>query len=196
MSFDNLRDRLASANPNPPTEPVDPPDSERAQALLEEIVSTTTTAPNRGGVTAGRTRLVGAVAAALALVMGGAALIGNLGSSDVPLVLAANGADAMASCLPFDEAILAEMSPAFAGTVIGLTESVATIEVDRWYAGEPAETVELRYTPGFEALIGTPAMEIGQRYLITAAGGAVNGCGYSGIATPEYEAAFDRAFGN
>ena len=34
----------------------------------------------------------------------------------------------------------------------------------------------------------------GQRYLLTATGGVVNGCGFSGPATPELERAFDEAF--
>ena len=143
-----------------------------------------------------RPRLVAAVAAALVVVLGVAGAITGFGSDDdpAPLVLTANGSDALASCLPFDVAILADMSPAFAGTVVTLTESVATLEVDRWYTGGDAEVVEIGYTPGFEALIGTPTLEVGQRYLITAAQGVVNGCGYSGLATPDLEAAFAQAF--
>jgi hypothetical protein len=87
------------------------------------------------------------------------------------------------------------MSPAFGGTVVELTDSVATIEVDRWYTGGDAEIVDIQYTPGFEALIGTPTLEVGQQYLITATDGVVNGCGYSGLATADYEAAFAAAFG-
>ena len=138
-------------------------------------MSTPTTATTQPRVDQRRFRLVGAVAAALALVVGGAAIFGGLGSGDqpAPLVLTANGGDAMASCLPFDVTTLAGMSPAFAGTVTELTDSVATIEVDRWFTGGDAEIVELNYTPGFEALIGTPALEVGQRYLITASNGAV-----------------------
>ena len=197
MNDDDLRNRMAASDPTPPSEPVDPITSDRARALMEDIMSTPTTATTQPRVDQRRFRLVGAVAAALALVVGGAAIFGGLGSGDqpAPLVLTANGGDAMASCLPFDVATLAGMSPAFAGTVIELTDSVATIKVDRWFTGGDAETVEVNYTPGFEALIGTPALEVGQRYLITASDGAVNGCGYSGIATPDYESAFDEAFG-
>ncbi|MEX2422498.1 MAG: hypothetical protein WD990_00835 [Acidimicrobiia bacterium] len=142
-----------------------------------------------------RVRLIGAVAAALVVVMGGVGLFGGFGSEPSPLVLSAEGSDALASCLPFDVAILEGMSPAFGGTVVELTDSVATLEVDRWFTGGDAEIVEISYTPGFEALIGTPSLEVGQRYLITATDGVVNGCGYSGVATPEYEASFEQAFG-
>jgi hypothetical protein len=192
MTDDDLRNRLAASNPTPPSEPVDPITSGRARALMENIMTTTDSKPR---LEPRRYRLVGAVAAALVVVIGGAALLGGPGTAGEPLVLAGPGGDALASCLPFEVSTLGGMSPAFGGTVVELTDSVATLEVDRWFTGGDAETVEIEYTPGFEALIGTPTLEMGQRYLITAADGVVNGCGYSGLATPEYEAAFEQAFG-
>lgn len=192
MNDDDLRLRIAASNPTPPEETVDPVTSDRARELMEDIMSTATKSSRAGQQ---QVRLIGAVAAALVVVIGGAALFGGLGSEPDPLVLSADGGDALASCLPFDVATLADMSPAFGGTVVGLTESVATLEVDRWFTGGDAAVVEVHYTPGFEALIGTPTMEVGQRYLITASDGAVNGCGYSGVATPDYEASFEQAFG-
>lgn len=189
---DELRRRLQASNPTPPSEPVDPVDSDRARALMEDIMSTETAQP---AAPARRTyRLVTAAAAALVVVVGAAALLTGIGTSE-PLVLTGEAGDITAICLTFDEATLATMSPAFAGTVTELTDSVATLEVDRWYTGGDAEVVEIEYTPGFEALIGTPTLEVGQTYLITATDGVVNGCGYSGLATPELEATFERAFG-
>ncbi|MDX1449245.1 MAG: hypothetical protein R3246_09300 [Acidimicrobiia bacterium] len=157
-------------------------------------MSTQTEAPR---VERTRNRLVAAVAAAVAVAVLGFGLAGGLGSGDdpAPLVLTANGGDVLASCLPFDVEILKGMSPAFGGVVVELTDSVVTIEVDRWFTGGDAEVVQIEYTPGMEALIGTPNLEVGQRYLITASDGVINGCGYSGLATPEYEAAFEQAFG-
>ena len=192
MTDGDLRNRLAASNPTPPSVPVDPITSDRARALMEEIMTTTTSEPR---VAPKRYRLMGAVAAALVVVVGGAALFGGLGASGAPLVLTANGSDSMASCMPFEIGTLGGMSPAFGGTVVELTDSVATMNVDRWFTGGDAETVEIQYTPGYEALIGTPTLGVGQRYLITASDGVVNGCGYSGLATPEYEAAFEQAFG-
>jgi hypothetical protein len=191
MTDDDLRNRLAASNPTPPSDPVDPITSFRARALMENIMTTTTTKPR---IEPRRFGLIGAVAAALVVVIGGATLFGP-GTAGDPLVLVGPGGDSMASCLPFDVATLRGMNPAFGGTVVELTDSVATLEVDRWFTGGDAEIVEIQYTPGFEALIGTPTLEVGQRYLITAADGTVNGCGYSGVATPEYEAAFEQAFG-
>lgn len=188
----DMRHRLAASNPTPPETTVDPITSDRAREMMEDIMSTQTTQPR---VEQHRVRLIGAVAAALVVVIGGVGLFGGFGSEPSPLVLSAEGSDALASCLPFDVAILEGMSPAFGGTVVELTDSVATLEVDRWFTGGDAEVVEISYTPGFEALIGTPSLEVGQRYLITATDGVVNGCGYSGVATPEYEASFEQAFG-
>ncbi len=191
MTDDDLRNRLAASNPTPPSEPVDPITSGRARALMENVMTTTTSKPR---IEPRRYRLVGAVAAALVVVIGGAALLGP-GTAGEPLVLAGPGGDITSICMPFEVGTLGDMTPAFGGTVVELTDSVATIEVDRWFTGGDAEIVEIQYTPGFEALIGTPTLEVGQRYLITAADGVVNGCGYSGMATPEYEAAFEQAFG-
>lgn len=194
MNDDQLRKRLSASNPTPSSEPVDPITSDRARALMEDIMSAETTASR---MEQNRNRLVVAVAAAVAVAVLGFSLADGLGSGDAPapLVLSAEGGDVLASCLPFDVEILEAMSPAFGGVVIELTDSAATIEVDRWFTGGEAEIVEINYTPGFEALIGTPSLEVGQRYLITATDGVVNGCGYSGVATPEYEASFEQAFG-
>lgn len=52
----------------------------------------------------------------------------------------------------------------------------------------------LRAPSGLEALIDGFEFEVGKQYLITAADGNVNYCGYSGIATPELTAAFSDAF--
>jgi hypothetical protein len=164
---------------------------------MEGIMSTGTTEPRNEKRP--RNRMVLAVAAALILVVaiGGILATRGSGTEPAPLVLTAEGGGTtMASCLPFDVNILADMSPAFEGTVTELTDSVATLEVDRWYTGGDAETVELHYQPGFTALIGTPDLEVGQTYLITAANGVVNGCGYSGLVTPDLHAAFDQAFGS
>ncbi|MGA7272875.1 MAG: hypothetical protein WB239_17520, partial [Acidimicrobiia bacterium] len=190
MTDDELRNRLAASNPVPPSHAVDPITSDRARAQLEEIMSTATTQPR---TRPGRMRLTLAVAAALVVVVGGATLYTGLGTSQPPMVLTADGGDAMASCIRFDPAILADMSPAFAGTVTEMTDSTVTLEVDHWYTGGDTGTVEIRYTPGFEALIGTPSFDVGQRYLITATDGVVNGCGYSGPATADLEAAFNQA---
>jgi len=101
----------------------------------------------------------------------------------------------MSSCLPFDVATLAGMSPAFAGTVTSVDGGKVVLDVDRWYAGGEAEQVLLSQPDATtSAALDGVTFEEGERYLVTAAQGTVNGCGYSGPATPELEAAFDQAF--
>jgi hypothetical protein len=94
----------------------------------------------------------------------------------------------------FDVALLADMSPAFAGTATSVEGETVTVTVDRWYTGGDAATVVLNGAVGSPALIDGFEFVVGQQYLITAADGNVNFCGYSGPATPELTAAFDVAF--
>jgi hypothetical protein len=101
----------------------------------------------------------------------------------------------MQSCIVFDVAVLADMPVALAGTVSSVAGTTATIEVERWYRGGPADVVTVTSDQRGVALDGVELVA-GQDYLVTATGdGVVNGCGYSGPATPELEAAFDQAFG-
>jgi len=194
MNDDDLRRRLAGIDPTSRSDRIDPITSDRASALMEDIMDSTTqstTRPDRH-----RMQWATGVAAALAVAVIGAGVLGSTGSEPTgpPLELTAQGGSTMASCIRFDVSILADMSPAFAGTVTDVTDSVATLTVDHWYAGGDADTVEISYSTGMEALIATPDFEVGQRYFVTATDGTVNGCGYSGPATPELEAAFDQAF--
>lgn len=113
-----------------------------------------------------------------------------------PLELSLGESDAMASCLPVEAATLAGMSPAFLGTVTDIEGETITLDIDNWYAGaDPAEAVELHAEHGLEALIGGIDFQVGEQYLITAAEGNVNYCGYSGPADPALTAVFDEAFG-
>lgn len=117
-------------------------------------------------------------------------------TSDGPLELDLGESNAMASCLAVDVATLAEMAPAFKGTVTDVEAETITLDVDTWYAGaDPAETVRLRAPQGLEALIGGIDFQVGEQYLITAADGSVNYCGYSGPADETLTALFDAAFG-
>lgn len=147
----------------------------------------------------GWTMLAG-VAAAAVVAIGGAVIIGNDGGDDTqvasgpPLELSLGDSTVMSSCIVFDVAILSDMSPAFAGTATAVDGEAVTLTVDRWYAGGDASTVSLSGAAGSPALIDGFEFMVGQQYLITAADGAVNFCGYSGPATPELTAAFDAAF--
>lgn len=134
------------------------------------------------------------VAAATA-VFAGAGVIYALGNdTKAPLELSIAGNDSMASCLPLQADILADMSPAFAATTKSVEGETVTLEVDRWYAGGDADTVVLHAESGMESLIAGFDFEVGQQYLITASQGNVNFCGASGLATPELTALFAEAF--
>lgn len=118
----------------------------------------------------------------------------NSAAAGPPLELSADGGDALASCLPVQADILADMSPALMATVTSVDGDTVTLDIDRWYAGGDADTVNLHANSGLEALIAGVDFEVGRHYLITATDGSVNFCGYSGLATPELTAIFDQAF--
>lgn len=142
-----------------------------------------------------RTRIMAIVVATVAVIA-----IAAVGWFRVPdtgeeaLLLSLEAEDANASCLALDPAVLAGMSPAFAGTVRSSEGESVVLDVDRWYAGPEAERVELRAPAGMEALIGGINFEVGRQYLISATDGTVNYCGYSGPVTPELQAAYDAAY--
>jgi hypothetical protein len=115
-------------------------------------------------------------------------------SGGPPIELALGDPNALSSCLAFDVAVLADMSPAFAGTATATDGDTVTVRIDHWYTSGDATTATLRAPAGMEALIDGFEFEVGQQYPITAADGNVNYCGYSGIATPELTAAFQEAF--
>lgn len=118
------------------------------------------------------------------------------GGDAAPLELSAGGGDGMASCLPFDPAILRDMPVAFEGTATAVDGDRVTLEVDRWFKGGEADEVVVLAPQGLEALIGGIPFEVGGEYLISATDGQVNYCGFSGESTPELLAGFETAFGS
>lgn len=163
-------------------------------AVLDEAAAAPA-APRRG-----RRRVALAVAA---VVMAGvAAAAATLAGGDEPasepssLRLGLPDPTVMASCLAFDVDVLRDMSPAFAGTVTSLSAEQVVLDVDRWYTGGDADRVVLDLPDGSSsAALDGVAFAEGDRYLVTAADGTVNGCGFSGPATPQLQAAYDEAFG-
>ena len=123
-----------------------------------------------------------------------AATPGSDTSAGPPLELSLGDGSALASCIAFDVAVLADMSPAFAGTATAVDGDTVTLRIDHWYTDGDAATATLRAPVGLEALIDGFEFEVDKQYLITAADGNVNYCGYSGLATPELTAAFSEAF--
>lgn len=204
MPDDDLRARLARLDPAGAEAPVDPVTSPRAADRLERAMSMPTLespAPAPTSRRPGRTVLaaaaaVGAVAAATAGALwltGGA---DPAAEEATTLALSLPPSDAVGSCLVFDPALLAGMPVAFGGTVTAVEAGAVTLDVDRWYTDGDADLVRLA-VPGEEtsAALDGVDLQTGERYLVTASEeGAVNGCGFSGPATPELEQAFDSAF--
>jgi hypothetical protein len=200
---DDLRARLARLDPMPPSIPVDPSTSPRAQVLLERVMLTTeqstdpTVAPPRWRRTAAL-----AAAAAAVLAVGAGALVARGGDSAAPakhrttLALQAPPAahpGVMSSCIRFSVDILRDMPVAFGGTVTAVSAGQVTIDVDRWFKGGSADVVTIA-VPERNTSVGTVDLEEGKRYLVTATDGTVNACGFTGEATPDLEAAFEQAF--
>ncbi len=87
------------------------------------------------------------------------------------------------------------MPVALAGTVTEVQPEQVTVDVDRWYRGGDADVVTIAVQSGNSVALDGVDFRQGERYLITATDGTVNGCGFSGPATPDLEQAFDQAFG-
>lgn len=143
---------------------------------------------------------------AAAIVLGVAALAAAyllFGGSDPEagpeaeaLELTAAGEDATASCIVFSTEELAEVAEvAFEGTVTSINGPEVTFGVDHWFKGGPQQEVVMDAPEGMEALIGGIPFVEGQSYLITAQGGSVNYCGFSGPSSTEYRQSFEEAFG-
>lgn len=202
MNDDALRERLARLDPA--AAPADPVTGLRAQELLERIMTTDLDTPaSTTDERSRRSRRLAALAAAAAaaVAVGGAALLAA--NDDAPtakqtttLALSLPDPTAMASCIVFDPALLRDVPLAFAGTVTDVAGDTVTLDVTRWYKGGTADVVTLA-TPGehTSASLDAVRFEDGQAYLVTATGGQVNGCGFSGPASAELTRAFDEAFG-
>lgn len=137
---------------------------------------------------------VAPLVAALSIALAACSSAGEAESE--PLELSAGGGGAMASCLAFDPNVLADMPVAFEGTVTAVDGDTVTLEVDEWFTGGDADEVVVTAPQGLEALIGGISFEEGQQYLISATGGQVNYCGFSGESTAELRAGFEAAFGS
>ena len=200
MNDDELRARLRAADPARRDAP--------AESWIDELVEATVTMndqDNRTEETRSRSRwLVPAVAAAAvaAIAVGGYAVVagddggGSKDEQQTELALALPAADPIAMCIEFTAETLRPAEVAFAGTATDVTGDQVTLDVDHWYKGGDADVVQL--TGSFDAgvmLEGGIEMAEGERYLVTATDGTVNGCGFSGAYTDDMAATFDEAFG-
>ena len=197
---DDLEQRLRAADPAPPTVPVDPAHSMRAQTLLEHIVTDEMITLDPRPSVSQRRRLLAVAAAAVVLVGGGIA-VWSVGDGDdpaaEPLALSVAADDPTQSCVQITgESVRSVAEVAFAGTVTGVDGEAVTLRIDRWFTGaEVSEVVLAAPAAADTALLGGVELEAGGEYLISASDGAVVTCGVSGASSPELEAIYEDAFG-
>ena len=200
---DELRERLARLDPMHSGVPTEPTTTESSQELLETIMSTPTKQPAEQSAAPSHrvwTVAVAAVAALVLAVAGGIAIFGNEDSppvaNEAPLELNAGGGDTLSSCIMFSPEELERVAEiAFEGTVTAVDGDTVALTVDQWFrGGDDVSQVVLRAPQGMVALIDGIAFEVGSQYLISAQGGTVNYCGFSGVSTPELRSGFEAAF--
>ncbi|MEJ7704403.1 MAG: hypothetical protein WKF47_12360 [Geodermatophilaceae bacterium] len=201
---EELRARLSAVDPMPPTTTSGPLARLRALEILEQAMETIDEAQRRSAAAtprAGRRRIALLAAAAVLVLAAGVGIALTVTDGDdraatgSTLTLSAGSGDTMSSCVGFEVAILREMPVAFGGTVSAITAEAVTLDVDRWYNGGGADVVVVALPEGqSSAALDGVDFQNGKRYLVTATGGVVNGCGFSGAATPELEAAYAEAF--
>jgi hypothetical protein len=196
VNDDELLAYLKAADPAaPPHAPQ--PDPHR----LVEAVMTTETKPQPVVIPARgrRPRLLVAAAAAAVIIGGGVTWAVTTGGGDaasptnpssVSLAFAAPGTIVGKCAAPTADS-LRGYPLAFEGTVTAKQGDRVDLRVDHWFRGGTAETVRL---DNDEQRSEAPALEIGQRYLVTAVDGTVPMCGGTSEATAESESLFRAAF--
>lgn len=209
---DDLRARLRAADPAASLRPADPDGVAR---LLEDTMShdTDTLVPEtRQTGTRGRSPLTWIVAAAAAVVIAGVGVFALTGNDDDPTgpPVAGSGGEpeptvtrlsvapgaGEARCMVPTAETLATKELAFAGTVDSIEAGTVTLTPTTFYAGDATDVVEVA-APEAElvSLIGAVDFQVGESYLVSASGGDVTACGFSGPATPELQSLYDAAFG-
>ncbi|WP_019876729.1 hypothetical protein [Sporichthya polymorpha] len=200
-----LRALLTGLDPMSARVPVDPHTSPRARQQLEQIMSQNTEFETPVAQRAGRGKTwLAAAAAVAAIAVGTTVAVTSNGGEDGEQVVAAptvmelqgNPSDPLMSmCLAFDVQQLAKAPVAFGGTVTEIGNEKVTLDVDRWYKGGNADVVTVKTPEGMPtAALDGVNWEKGQRYLISANDGMVDGCGYSGPASADFEKQFEKAF--
>ena len=195
---DDLQRRLSQADPAHSTG-LQQLSETSIRDLMEAAMQNTTTQK-----TPRPSRWLLAAAAAIVLVLGG--VVGARMLSDDPAPSATPESAAMrltlpdtgtmSSCLPYAVDVLAQMPTAFSGEVLDAEGGTVVLEVDNWYRGGDAESVELVSQTSDLTSIDDVEFVEGGRYLVTASEtGTVNTCGYTGQWSAKMAADFEQAFG-
>lgn len=199
---DDLERRLRRADPARSLDPHDPSATSIRDLMEATMASPSTMTTSSPHPSRHPSRWLPA-AAAVVLVLGG--VTGALmlaGDEDPPaaapttMVLSLPDSGVMSSCIQYSVEFLAQMPTALAGTVTEVDQDSVVLEVDRWYRGGDADTVELVNRTGPMTSIDGVEFTEGNRYLVTAGeDGAVSTCGFTTEWSPQMAADFEAAFG-
>jgi len=203
MHDDDLQARLRDADPALRTPS---PDS----AWIDTLAQSTMEAPMNIPEPASGTRRTWILTAAAAVVVaalgfgGWTALQGgddhsNQVAAPAKTVMTLKGPakpDAMAMCMRIEPTTVGQMQVAFDGTVASVDGDSVTLDVNKWYAGGDTDQVALTQISESDwvALEGGITLEVGQRYLVTAHDGQVNGCGFTAPWSQDLQDIFDQGF--
>jgi hypothetical protein len=195
-------DRLRAADP---VRADDVPDASLARMtarIQEHIMSDKQFDPEvrqpRGPLAlAGGLVIVGALALAIAVGsgfnFGGAQSPGPIGAGPSPSENPAAGGG-VASCLVYDPANLPTFEIVFDGTVTAIDGDQITFDVNEGWKGAEG-SITLTAPEVNVALTGPlPEFDVGDRYLVTAAGSTINACGYTLDYDADTAAAWAAAF--
>jgi hypothetical protein len=116
--------------------------------------------------------------------------------ADDPVVVTLQAPSAVAGkCAVPTPEMLATAEVAFAGTVTAIDGDTVTLAPTETYAGESADEIEVvGMSPDLRALGGQTTFVVGGTYMVSATGGQVSACGFSGAASPQLQSLYDLAF--
>ena len=100
-----------------------------------------------------------------------------------------------ARCAAPTPELLAAQELAFGGTVTAVDGDTVTISTTTVYAGDVGEQVQVTApSAAMYSLIDAVQFEVGGDYLVSASGGVVSVCSFSGPASPSLQRLYDKAF--
>jgi hypothetical protein len=197
----DLLARLRAADPASSLPPADP---DRVALLLEAAMSDTATRSHESRETGthDRSPLTWLVAAAAVVLIAAAGVLGlvDRGHDASPTaqgtVTELGFEPAPGRCMLPSVPVLEQQSLAFRGTLVSLSDGTAAFDVSRWFVGGPTDVVRVTApAPRIAALVQGAHLTIGQDYLVSATGGNVTSCGFTGPATGHLRRLYDEAFG-
>jgi hypothetical protein len=218
QSFDEDPQLRALLGQSDPARSLTPADPQGLARLLEDTMATPTSSdldtradlPEQSTELRRRGPLAWLVAAAAVATIagGGYAAVSSMQDNgtvqqagpstspvDEPVVVTLEAPTTLpAKCAVPTPELLGTAEVAFAGTVTAVDGDTVTIEPTETYTGQAADEFEVvGMLPDLRGL-GQPEFVVGGTYLVSATGGQVSACGFSGEASPELLNLYDLAF--